>query len=253
MDLYLFVGLGYFREMYERIGREARGLWYQGPLGKAAAVVLVLVASVGISASRLLFKTAVTQSVVGCGLDEAAMKQRAQRLLDVLDVEYGKGKRLPGGADRLVFENAKFDIAYVDMVDPCQDFFAIRVPIEGLVASPLPPKKLLPILEDRNIGGKYESGLGGMFVYDDDLKAYYLSYIVRLTQLGDGGIVREVRERQSLGEAWRKGWFEEVWRIAMGEAQAPKENMYRPGRDPESVLRGVDAFLKDAGQQGVYP
>ena len=63
---------------------------------------------------------------------------------------------------------------------------------------------------------------------------------------------RAEEARALLIELFPEG-FEEVALVVRGEAKAPAKPVYRPGKDPESILRGVDAFLKDAGQEGIYP
>jgi len=245
---------GTLAPMYGWIARHVKRYWdSDGPFGKVVAVLLVLGASVGISALRYSTKRAIVKSATGCGVDEEGMNARWRGMLGALEKQYGKPQPFGDGSDRIVFPEAQFNIAYITMYDPCDSFLGIRVPIEGAAPPPLPPKRLLEVLEDRNIGGKYERGAGGSFMYDDHSKAYYLSYIVLLKQERAESIVKTIDERRQIGETWRNGWFEEVWRIAMGEAPAPKDPVYRPGKDPESILRGVDAFLKDAGQQGIYP
>src|SRR6185503_19614361 len=98
-------------------------LWSAGGMGRVLAVLLLIGASVGVSALRLGAKRAAVNAVTGCGLDEQGMKKRADSLLKALEVHYGAAKPDAKGGSRLVFE--KFDIDYVSMYDPCYSVFGV--------------------------------------------------------------------------------------------------------------------------------
>ncbi len=238
--------------MYRWIAQRAKGLWQAGPLGKVLAVMLVLAVAFGISGFRLGLKSMVRSSV-DCGLDENVVHSRAEAYLNQIEMEYGKSRPFGPSSKRRVFEQSQFDIMYDSMPNACDSFFSVRVPIAGVVPSPLPTKRMLELLEDHEIGGRYERGMEGFFVYDEDVQTYYLAYVLPVVRLPHGDLQRAIEERRSIGEAWRKGWYEEVWLIGTGEGVAPRDPVYRPGKDPDSLLRGADAFLKDAGRSGIYP
>lgn len=239
--------------MYAWIAAKAKRLWDTGPAGQVAAILFVAFAAFGSSMLRYGAKKAVVNAATGCGIDEKGMNQRASSIVAELEKRHGPAKPFGHGSDRLVFPEGQFDIVSISMNDPCDSFLAIRVPIVGDVPTPLPPDQMLKALEDRDLGGRYERGLGGSFQYDEGSKNFYISWIVPLKQERDSTIGHTVDERRSIGEAWRKGWFEEVSRIATGEAPMPKGQVYRPGKDFDSVMHEIDAFLKDAGQEGIYP
>jgi hypothetical protein len=227
--------------MYRWIADRVKGMWHGDHRGKVLLILLVgsaIFALIGLGLGHGI-KSAFVTSEMGCGLDEKTMKARAEVFLNQVEMEYGKSK--PMGRRR-VFEQAQFDILYESTWDPCDHHFSIRVPIDGPEPSPLPHESMLELLEDRKVGGRHERGLGGVFVYDEDARRYYLVFSVVMWRLPNGDLLGAIEERRRIGDAWRRGWFEEVWRIGMGEAVAPME--------PDSEVRRIEAPVKDAGGRG---
>jgi len=234
--------------MYSWIAGHAKRLWAQGGAGRVLAVLVIAGGAVGIGALKVGLRTAAVRTVTGCGIDEAGMNKRASAMIEALEQKHGKGKPGPPGYSRVDFE--KFDVDYVDMNDPCHSFMSVRTLISS--TPPVPPAQMMRALEDHQIGGRYEKGLGGSFVYDEEKTTFRIVYIVELKTQTPASFVRTVDEYLNVADSWRNGWFEEVALVVRGEARPPDKPVYRPGKDPESILRGVDAFLKDAGQEGIY-
>jgi hypothetical protein len=224
-------------------------LWKQGPMGQVLAVLALLAIPLGIGGLRVGLRNAVVRSATGCGLDEESAANRAKALITTLETHYGASKPGKQGTSRLAFDG--FDVDYVSMYDPCYSFLAVRTTLA--TTSPAPPEQMMKALEDRDIGGRYEKGLRGSFAYDADETTFRIVYIVEIKKEHPSTIVHTVEEMLSIRDAWRGGWFEEVALVVRGEGKPPPKHVYRPGKDPESVLRGIDAFLKDAGQEGIYP
>ena len=236
--------------MYTRIAKHAKSLWETGPFGKLVSLLFVAICAASIGLLRLYIRTGATSTITDCGLDEAAMASRAKANLDALKANNGPPLPHSKGSSRLVFPNDQFDIDYVSMSNPCDSFFSIRVPIGK--SSILPNDQMMNALNDNKIGGRYDKGLRGSFQMDDDSQMFYLAFMMPLDTQQWNNVFGAIDEKQKLGASWRNGWFEEVGRIALGESPAPKEHVWQPGKDPDSVLHEVDRFLKDAGQEGIY-
>lgn len=239
--------------MYSWIVRHAKRYWYSGPRGKVFAGLLVVAIMFAIAGVHYELKTPFVSTLSGCGINEDALEQRSHVFMKSLEPQYGKSKPFGYGTDRIVYVQAQFDIAYVEMNDPCESFFSIRVPIQGAIASPVAPNRLQEVLNDPNLGGRYQRGPEGSFVYDDNAKTFYLVYAVPMKQLIRSDLVSAVEERLRIGESWRKGWFDAVGRMAMGEEPAPINSVVRPEKkDAGSVLPDMNEYLMDAGQKMNY-
>jgi hypothetical protein len=239
--------------VYTGIVRHAKRYWNGSPLRKVIAVLLVVAIMFAIAEVHYGLKDPFVLTVTGCSIKEDDANERSRVFMKLLEPQYGKSKPFGFGKDRIVYVQAQFDIVYVEMNDPCESFFSIRVPIQGAIASPVAPNRMQEVLNDPNLGGRYERGSGGSFVYDDDAKAYYLVYAMPMKQLIRSDLVSAVEARLRIGEAWRKGWFDAVGRMAMGEEPAPINSVVRPEKkDAGSVLPDMDEYLMDAGQQRNY-
>lgn len=216
------------------IAEKARRVWSNGPVGKILVIALVLSACIAVVGTLLALTHRTSSEFDDCTMSRDEVKARVGAMLQALKSEHGDGKPFPGDDDRLVFSQAQFEIKFRNRIDPCDGHFEVRVPISGSTPPSLPPDRMLQALEDRNIGGFYEQGVEGTFVYDEDVKTYYLSYTIPLKELRNGDVNSAIVERLSLGDAWRKGWFDQVSRIATGTEPKPKEQIYRPGKQPAS-------------------
>jgi hypothetical protein len=233
--------------LYRPAGQFIRRLWDQGPGGKVLAVLALVGISVGIGAMRVGARNAMVRAATSCGLDEAGAERRADAAIARLEKKFGPGKK-QGPGRRVAFEG--FDVDYVSMNDPCYSFLSLRTVLATV--APVQPDHMMRTLEDRAIGGRFERGVGGMFVYEAETTTFRLVNSVQVRE-AEGKIVWAAEEIKSLGEKWRGEWFEEVALVARGESAPPAKAIYRPGKDPESVLRDVDAFLKKNGQPGINP
>ena len=184
--------------------------------GKGLVILLVISALFALVGLGYGLKSSFVTSEIGCGLDGKTMNARAEAFLNQLEMEYGKSKLVGRLSRRRVFEQAQFDIAYETTLDPCNHYFSIRVPIDGAEASPLPPETMLGLLEDPTVGGRFGRGLGAVFVYDDEARRYYLEFSVVIWRLPNGDLLGAIEERRRIGEGWRRGWFDDVWRRGMG-------------------------------------
>jgi hypothetical protein len=234
--------------LYRSAAQFIKGLWQQGPGGKVLAVLAFIGISVGIGAMRVGARNAAVHAMTSCGLDDAGAARKADSQISALEKKYGPGKKETQGR-RVAFDG--FDVDYVSMYDPCESFLVLRTTLA--TTAPIEPKQMMAALEDRAIGGKFERGLGGMFTYEPETTTFRLVHSVKVRTQSEGSIGMAAEEIKSLGEKWRGEWFEEVALVARGEAAPPAKAVYRPGKDPESVLRDVDAFLKKNGQPGINP
>jgi len=210
-----------------RIADKVRQLWSRGLFGKGIVVAVVFSACLAVGGTLLSLAHVTSSEFDGCGMSRAAMKARAEAMLQVLNAEYGQAKPFPGGDDHWVLGQEQFDIRYRTKIDPCDGYFQVRVPIAGPTPPPLAPNQMLEALENQNVGGYFERGVRSSFVYDEDVKRYYLAYDVPLMELRNGDIGSAVEERRSIGRAWRQGWFDAASQIATGKAPPPGEFIRR--------------------------
>jgi hypothetical protein len=104
-------------------------------------------------------------------------------------------------------------------------------------------EKLRAALDDRSIGGRYERS--GVWIHRHD-GSLWLMKTESLRTL-DAVSFFWLDNHLAVAEAWGGGWLGEVREVAAGRAPKPSGYVYRPGRDPETVLEGVQRFLDDAG------
>lgn len=126
-----------------------------------------------------------------------------------------------------------FEVLYLD------ESVALRVLVRADMR-PVSPG-LLDALSQGEIGSRYE-GAGGL-VYDDTTGTLRL---IRSYPLRDHDLVRRIEDLRELAGYWHERWLDEVRAIHEGRAPRPAEFVWRPGRDPASVLKEIEEFTRTA-------
>jgi len=124
-----------------------------------------------------------------------------------------------------------FEVLYLD------ESVALRVVVRADMR-PVSPG-LLDALSQGEIGRRYEGAEA--LVYDDATGTLRL---IRSYPLRDHDLVGRIEDLRDLAGYWRERWLDEVRAIHEGRAPRPAEIVWRPGRDPASILREVEEFTR---------
>lgn len=215
-------------------------------LGLAGLVALI----VGIEWCETAAITKVAHdAVTGCSENQASMTARADAIFAKAEERYGPPtKRLRNG-DEVWYERVsgadksfgRFELSLNDHSDdPCYWEMSVAAYVTDAGAEAQALALHLDSYEVRRI---YERV--GRFVARQDGSIWLVkSEPLRTTHAAS---FFWLEDHLDLADHWGRVWMPEVRENRGKDAGARRESQWRPGRDPKSVLDGVEAFLRDAG------
>ena len=228
------------RELWVKLVTKGRWGW----LGIAGLVVVVGVIEY---CGTQVVTGVVHDAVTGCSESESSMTERANAVFSAIPERYGPPTRTERNGDKLVYESTRladrtlgrFEVELEDSGDPCYWKIRIRAHVTDEEDE---PRKLLATLDDFDVRRSYERR--GFFFARDDGSIWLTTHeSLRTTHASSFYWLDDYLD---LADYWSRVWMPEVRAIAKGGAK-PKQIFWRPGKDPESVIEGVEEFLRDAG------
>jgi hypothetical protein len=228
-------------EVWERARR--KGGW----LGVGA-----LLAAVGVVAycEQRAVETAVHAAVTGCSESQESASRRAAQVFAAVVERYGPPTRELDDGDTLIFDAPRgpdaapprFELVLDDesMSDPC--YWKVLV-IAHVAELGEDGDKIKATLDDFDVRRSYERS--GVWIHRHDGSLWAMK-TASLREIHPSSFFW-IDDHLSVAQAWASEWIGEVRDIAHGRAPVPKETVYRPGRDPQSVIESAKRFLRDAG------
>lgn len=234
---------------HKPIANLAKTLWQQGGLSRVAAVVVVLLGALAIS----LFRYGISHSAqlareagVTCGMSHDEEPQRAQALVQQLGLDVTETTW--NGNPAWLADDVT--VALLSMRSPCDTALVLRATIVDRWpdnASVQPEN-----FETYDVRRSFDVG-GATLVPNGVGKPVELVRSRPLATTQPSTLRFDIIELHELAAIWRTQWFERALRIAEGREQPPRQMLFRPGKDPQTRLRQVEAFVRDhgAGSTGV--
>jgi hypothetical protein len=227
--------------MHKAIADVAKSLWQAGPVGKLGAVVMVVLAALalgliryGISHSGQLAR----ESGLACGLGPEAVPKRAVETVQQL----GLATTETTWQGNRAWQVGEVTVALLEMRSPCDTALVLRASISDAWPADAP----MDTLEAYDVRRSFETG-GASFVCGGPGQPAELVRSLPLAQTPPSTLRFEVEELSGIAAQWRQVWLAQALRIRAGQEPPPRTMQFRPGKDPETRLREVEAFLRDAG------
>lgn len=231
--------------VYRSIAEVAARLWQQRGVGRVAAVALVLLAALGLALLRYGVSHSAQlarQSGLACGLRHDEEMSRAGALVQ----ELGWAARETTWHGNPAWLADDVTVALLSMASPCDTVLTLRTCIaEQWPATPTVPANALlgyDVRRSFDVAGATLVGEGAGHPVE-------LVRSLRLAALQASTLKFHRDELADVAIAWRSDWFARALRIAAGQEQPPPQMLFRPGKDPASRLREVEAFLRDTERQ----
>lgn len=183
-------------------------------------------------------------AVTGCTESAESQSRRAAGVYQSVRAKYGEPTREEQNDDVLVYEGASaadgkafdFVIRLDDDRDPC--YWELWISAKIAPADEDASAGLMAALDDYDIGRHYER-VGFFSIHDGWL---WLNKHVPLKTESYGSTFW-VDDHLELADYWATQWLRQVEEVQAGRAPKPRQYVYRPGRDPESVLARAEAWL----------